>query len=341
MTRSDLLRKLFATYSRGDDAGFRAAASEIVADERRKQHRLLASELEHALTSDLRPGAAMPLTLRPLPKGRDDRPLLRLTKPERQFDDLVLTPATSEALAEVVQENLSRTVLTSHGLRPRQRLLLVGPSGTGKSASAHAVAADLSLPVATASLPALTSSFLGETARNVEAVVRFAEQTPCVLVFDEFDTLAQERGELSDHGEVRRVVATVLQLLDDMHGESLVVATSNHPALLDAATWRRFDEVVPFGPLDIAGITHLMELKLHAVRHEVSTRQWATRLRAASPAEVEMVCYDALRRLVLAGIDHLTDEIVSIAFARFESRRSAMAHLTKTDQPRPAAEIGP
>jgi len=118
----------------------------------------------------------------------------------------------------VIEESLRRGVLLDHGLRPRQRLLLLGPPGTGKSVSAHAIAAELSLPIAVASLAALTSSFLGETARNIEAVIRFAEQVPCVLLFDEFDVLGQERSQTGDHGELRRVAATVLQLLEDVRG---------------------------------------------------------------------------------------------------------------------------
>ena len=329
MARSDLLRRLFESYARGDDAMFRSVAAQVIADERRKQHVLLANELERSLQSDVKPGAAMPLTLRPLPKGRDDRPLLRLSKPERRFDDLVLDRVTSELLNDIANENLNRTLLASHGLRPRQRLLLVGTSGTGKSASAHALAAELSLPVATASLAALTSSFLGETARNVEAVVHFADLTPCVLLLDEFDVLAQERASASDHGEIRRVVATVLQLLEQGRGESLVIATSNHPGLLDSAVWRRFDEVVPFPRPTLAQIATLIELKLGAVDHDVVSKTWARRLSEASPAEVEMVCTDALRRAVLAGAIRLTDAEMKQAASRLAARRSGVAEVVQ------------
>jgi SpoVK/Ycf46/Vps4 family AAA+-type ATPase len=325
MARSDLLRRLFASYAHGDDATFRAAAADLIADERRKRHDLLAIELERALEIDMRPGAAVPLTLRPVPKSRDDRPLLRLVKPARRFEDLVLGSRTVQVLRELVEENLERGALASHGLRPRQRMLFIGPSGTGKSASAHAIAAELSLPVAVASLPGLMSSFLGETSRNVEAVVRFAEQTPCVLVFDEFDTLAQERSERGDHGEVRRVVATVLQLLDDMHGESIAVATSNHPALLDAAIWRRFDDVVPFVLLDVDEVVRLLELKLRAVPRELTVSRWAESLGDATPAEVEIVCWDAMRRMVLRDAEALTDDLMGEAVDRMHSRQSVIA----------------
>jgi SpoVK/Ycf46/Vps4 family AAA+-type ATPase len=324
MARSDLIRRLFAAYARGDEPSFRAAAGEIVADERRKNHVLLARELEDALNIDQHPGAVAALTLRPVPKGRDDRPLLRLSKPDHCFADLVLAEQAKTVLTEVVRENNARSVLASHGLRPRHRLLFVGPPGTGKSASAHAVAADASLPVATVSLPAVTSSYLGETARNIEAVVRFAEATPCVLLLDEFDSLAKERGDSSDHGELKRVVATVLQLLDDVRGESVYVATSNHPALLDSAVWRRFDEVVRFTPPTQAEIEALLRLRLRAVRHQVDWPPAAARLVGASQAEVEMVCAYAMRRLILDGGTRLTDADLAAAVDRLTDRHRAV-----------------
>lgn len=330
MARSDLVRRLFASYMRADDAGFRRAAQELVDDERRKNHRLLANELERELHADRGPGADLPLTLRPIPKSRDERPLLHLGKPKHDLSELVLAPEADETVAAVIEDNRARAALTGHGLRPRQRLLLVGPPGTGKSAAAHAIAAELSLPVATVSLAALTSSFLGDTARNIEAVIAFAEHTPCVLLLDEFDVLGQERGQAGDHGEMRRVAATVLQTLENFHGESIVVTTSNHPNLLDSAMWRRFDELIGFGSLNQAQVATLISVKLRAVRSGISTRSWAKTLHGLGlqPAEVEMVCLDAMRRSVLSDRDRVDDAAMSAAVDRMCARRRM-----STDQP--------
>ncbi len=324
MARGDQLRRLFASYGNSDDAGFRKAANELIADERNKNHRLLATELERELNSAQRPGVSQPLTLRPLPKSRDDRPLIRLSKPQRELAELVLPPSVRTVIDEVVAENSSRAALTSHGLRPRQRLLMTGPPGTGKSASAHAIAAELSLPVATASLAAMTASFLGDTAKNIEAVVRFAEQTPCVVLFDEFDVLGQERAHAGDHGEMRRVAATVLQLLEEMHGESLLVATTNRPQHLDTAVWRRFDELIGFGRLNQTQRGELISLKLRAVRTNLSARQWARTLSSLTPAEVELVCVDAMRRMVLAKLDVVDDSMMTAAFHQMRRRRALL-----------------
>lgn len=324
VARSDLLRGLFAAWAASDDGGFLRAAQALIEDERRKRHGLLASQLETALSDPRRPGRAV-LSLRPLPKGRDERPLLTLSEPRRSFDDLVLPGAVATALRQVAAENGKREVLRAHGVYPRQRILVVGPPGTGKSASAHAIAAYLSLPVATANLAALTSSYLGETARNIEAVVRFAEANPCVLLLDEFDALATERSQPGDHGEVRRVVATVLQVLEQRLGESVVVATSNHPQLLDSAVWRRFDEVVTLGLLDRAGALRLVELKLAAVRSSVKLTTWASRMATLSPADVELVVEDAIRVSLLEGATVVGAAHMDVAWERLRSRHAAIA----------------
>jgi AAA+ superfamily predicted ATPase len=328
MARSDLLRRLFAAYSRSDDRGFRAVATEIIADERRKQHGLLAAELEQALTRDLRPGVADPLTLRPIPKTRDDRPLLRLTKPERELRDLVFPAAVTEVIAEVVAENRGRSILASQSLRPRQRVLLIGPPGTGKTAAAHAIAAELSLPVAVTSIAALTSSYLGETARNIESVVRFAESIPCVLVFDEIDAIAGKRSYPQDHAEMRRVVATILQLLDEVQGESLLVATSNHPSLIDYALWRRFDEVIGLSLLNDNCVQALINLRTKSVPRSFSISKWSTRLKDLPPAQIEAICIDALRRRALNNEPQVTDELLTASFNSWQRRQASISALS-------------
>lgn len=328
MARSDLLRRLFAAYSRADDREFRVVATEIIADERRKQHSLLAAELEHALTRDLRPGTVDPLTLRPIPKTRDDRPLLRLTKPERELRDLIFPVAVTEIIMEIVAENRGRGVLASHSLRPRQRVLLIGQPGTGKTAAAHAIAAELSLPVAVTSIAALTSSYLGETARNVESVVQFAESTPCVLVFDEIDAIVGERSNQQDHAEMRRVVATVLQLLDEVQGESLLVATSNHPSLIDYALWRRFDEVIGLSLLNEDGALALIDLRTKAVPRSFSMTRWSGRLKDLPPAQIEAICTDALRRRALNNEPQITDELFATSFNSWQRRQASITSLS-------------
>jgi ATP-dependent 26S proteasome regulatory subunit len=317
VARSDLLKQLFAAYSRADDASFRETADRLIGDERRLGHRLLAADLEHALRRDsVASMTDAALTLHALPRGRDEQPLLAIAKPTHEMLDLVLSGDCQVTISEIVEENRNRSLLASFRLLPRRRLLFIGAPGTGKTAAAQAIASELSLPVATVSLSALMSSFLGETAKNVEAVLHFAELTPCVLIFDEFDAISTDRATANDHGEMRRVMATILQLIERIQGESLVVATSNHPQLMDTAIWRRFDEVLTFDVLSSVGIETLLEMRLRGVPHRVSLRSWSERLGKFTPAEVELIALDAQRRWVLSRKKTLDDEHLRAAVNR-------------------------
>lgn len=324
VARSDLVKRMFLSYQRGDDPEFRLAAEEIITEERRKHHDTLADELERILLARAGETGKRPLnvsTLRPLPTTRDDSPLLDLVSPRVTFADLVLAPETKELIENVVSEFQQREVLAAHSLRPRNRLLFVGPPGCGKTQTAVAVASRLGYPLAKVQLATVVSSFLGETSRNLQQILAFCEQGRWVLLFDEIDTLAKERSDRAEHGELRRVVAAFLQLIDDYSGEALLIATSNHPGLLDDAVWRRFDEVIGFDPPNEAAIAELLRVKLRALRTHFPLRETARRLKGCTHAEVELVCLDAARRTVLAGRTMVELEDIDQGLERMKQRR--------------------
>lgn len=154
MARGDHVKALLRGHREGDDGEFRATAALIIEDERRKKHDLLADELVAILDEPVRTRRAPTLgTLRPLPKGRDETPLLNVRQPERSLQDLVLTDSTRSVLVDVLEEQRVRAALRAHGIGPRSAVLFVGPSGTGKSATAEAMAGELGWPWRTFNLP--------------------------------------------------------------------------------------------------------------------------------------------------------------------------------------------
>lgn len=321
MARSDLLRKMFVSYQRGDDSGFREAAQEIIDDERKKRHDMLANQLEAVLEERPERRPLHVASLKPLPKGRDEIPLLHLQNPSRTFEDLILKSSIRANLLEIVREFRSGSVLHAHTLRPRSHLLFVGPPGCGKTVTAEALASELGLPLATVRLATVVSSFLGETSRNLEAIFSFCEQGSWVLLFDEFDALAKERADRAEHGELKRVVTAFLQLLDEFRGASLVIAATNHPALLDEAVWRRFDEVVAFPPPTQAEAKAVVQLKLRSAPYRFSLAEIARRMTGLSHGDIEVVCHTALRRMILDGRSALEVGDIDGGLKRMEERR--------------------
>lgn len=154
-------------------------------------------------------------------------------------------PLFAELVAGAIQSMLgewtSIDALSRVGVRPAQTCLIFGAPGTGKTRLAVWMAAELGLPVLIARIDGLVSSFLGTTARNIGNLFTFANRYRCLLLLDEFDALAKLRDDPQEVGEIKRVVNALLQNLDARRDVGLTIGITNHPKLLDAAVWRRFE----------------------------------------------------------------------------------------------------
>ena len=338
MARADLLKKLFETYQQRDDAGFRSAASRIVEEERKKHHPVLASELQRILTNGPRSMAGIrgvdpdfdPV---PVDSGRNI-PLLCIRTPDRYFDDLVLDKSTEALLDRIVVEVRGWEILEAHGLAPTRRLLFCGPSGCGKTVCAEAVARELALPMLYVRFDSVVSSLLGETAANLRKVFDYATRGQWVIFFDEFDAIGRSRDDFTEHGEIKRVVNSFLQLLDGFEGRSLIIAATNFEQALDPAIWRRFDDVLRFdlpGDQEIELLLTKRFRPLHATR--VQIKMLLEALSGTSFADAERVCFDARKRCALIGSTALSNEDIQAALERFHYRREVFRRATPAKLP--------
>ncbi|MFE4649456.1 AAA family ATPase [Streptomyces sp. NPDC056707] len=267
-----------------------------------------------------------PLTsanLNTLPLSDDGAPLVSVQSPEVSLSDLIFSKENEQILREIIEEYRQRSLLASHGVSPRRRLLLAGPSGTGKTQTAEALAYSLGVPLIRVKLSALVSSYLGQTARHIDRILSFASRGEWVLSFDEIDMLASDRGG-SDNDEIRRVVTVLLQEMEEYAADNLVVATTNHGDLLDDALWRRFDEVLTYKNPTQEQISALLKIKIRRVKSKVNREQAARSLSGMSHAQIEMVCQDAMRKLIISRGEYLhTADLVASAQARRRRLREA------------------
>ncbi|WP_457670839.1 AAA family ATPase [Thiolapillus sp.] len=319
MASGKLLRQLINAGVRGDSDEFRAASEAVIREERQKKHHLLANDLERLLYGEHQTSAvgAARGQLSELPTSKDNGlELLEIRPAVRQETDIVLAKTAQTALTEILQEHNRADVLRSYGLQPAQKLLFCGPPGCGKTLAAEVLAHSLALPLVVVRLDSVISSFLGETASNLRKVFDFVSVNPVVALFDEFDALTKDRGDAADHGELKRSVNAVLQMLDSYRGESILIATTNYETLLDPAVWRRFDEVVRFDMPDNRQIRQLLELKLSGIRRNFDTddARLPKLFKGFSHADIERVLRRAVKEMILSGrefleIDHLKDAL--------------------------------
>ena len=236
MARSDLLVSLVRAGASGDSRELATTVEALIAEERAKQHNILADRLERALRNNGKGGASHAVAGSAV-RARD---YVLETPPRKRLEDLFLPELCERACRELIEEQQRASLLRSHSLEPRHRVLLVGPPGNGKTSLAEAIAEALAVPFFVVRYDAIIGSFLGETASRLRRVFDYARTTPCVLFFDEFDAVGKERGDVNETGEIKRMVTSLLMQVDALPSYTVVIAASNHSELLDRAVWRRF-----------------------------------------------------------------------------------------------------
>lgn len=322
MASGTVLRQLIKSGTAGDEAGFRAASEAVIKEEREKRHHLLANDLERLLYGSrlaIEKDANLLRLVPKFPSNKDNGlDLLEIRVVVRDEHDLILSDIAHTTLSEIIYEHDQADLLRSYGLRPAQKLLFCGPSGTGKTLAAEIIANRLSLPLVIVRLDSVISSFLGETASNLRKVFDYVALNPVVVLFDEFDALAKDRGDAADHGELKRSVNAVLQMLDSYRGESLLIATTNYETLLDHAVWRRFDETLHFDLPNLEQIKRLLALKLSGIRRDFDTddHEVASLFKGMSHADIERVLRRAVKQMVLSGREFMQPKHIEEAIKR-------------------------
>lgn len=330
MANGDQLKALLRSHAEGDDRHFYSVAMQMAAHEAKQGHGKLAEELRelidaaksrrHVSTVD---SAAIPIAR---PKG-ELASLLSVSYPSRRLADMVLAPPVLESLQQVLKEQRHLSKLRSHGLHPRRKLLLVGPSGTGKTMTAAALAGELGIPLFVVRLDSLITKFMGETAAKLRQVFDAVASTRGVYLFDEFDAIGSQRGMANDVGEIRRILNSFLLMIEQDESSSVIVAATNHPDILDEALFRRFDDVVQYHVPSADEVRALLRLRLaNYLKSPKALAELAEVATGLSHAEVARAVSDAIKEAVMHDQDTVAVDAVR---SLLQQRQAVIRRLDK------------
>lgn len=295
MARSDLLLNLVRAGTTGNQSLFKQTLEALVAEERAKKHSVLADNLAKYLQEHIK---SFPNN------GQVDQrhsTCLVETAPKRNFEQLILSEGVQSLCKQIVEEQHRSELLESYGIEPRNKILLVGPPGNGKTTLAEALAESLMVPLFTVMYHSVIGSYLGETAVRLRRLFDDVRTRRCVLFFDEFDAVAKERGDLHETGEIKRVVSSLLLEMDSLPSYVVVVTATNHPELLDRAVWRRFQVRISLpkpGRKEIEKWLQCFRKRVEQ-RVSISNDDLSKKLSGLSFAELEEFGNDVIRRRIL------------------------------------------
>jgi SpoVK/Ycf46/Vps4 family AAA+-type ATPase len=317
MTASRHLIALLKSHIDGDNEHFLSVALQVAAQEARQGHGKLAQELRD-LVDEARLRVKEPRK-KPVPLAQPKGELANLISvsySDTRLSSMVLPGKLEERLRRVLLEQRQQHRLRTHGLAPRRKLLLLGPPGSGKTMTATALAGELRVPLFTVVFDTLISKFMGETASKLRIVFDAMVSTRGVYFFDEFDAIGARRSERSDVGEIRRVLNSFLQLLENDDSEGLIIAATNHPELLDPALFRRFDDVISYSLPDEVISTRILKMRLSSFNTEqIDWNEVAKTGEGMSQSELARAADEAAKRAVLAERNVITQDDLGVAIA--------------------------
>jgi SpoVK/Ycf46/Vps4 family AAA+-type ATPase len=302
---------MLRSRAEGDEEAFFSIALQVAASEARQGRRQTAEEMRaevdkaRAKTSR---GASIPIQFAS-PRGNVEG-LLEMREARYKLKDVVLDGRLLLRFADILRQQRKRDWLREHGKVPTRRILFVGPPGSGKTMTAEAVAGELYLPLFVIRLEGLITRFMGETAAKLRLIFDEISKRRGVYLFDEFDAVGGQRTATNDVAEMRRVLNSFLQFMEEGNStDSVIVCSTNHPSLLDRALLRRYDQVLEFDTPTSEQVQKLIASNIAPLK--APRLAWKKVFPAAeglSQAEIVRAVDDAVKTAILDERSQLTAE---------------------------------
>ena len=306
MATADQIKSLVKAYVACNDEKFKTVVLQIAAHEAKMGHDNLARELKSQMDKiGIKRANIVQLT--------PTNPMLALSMPSYDLSELIVSDAIMDKIQRILNEYRNRNKLISYGLTNRRKILIEGNPGTGKTLTAAVIASELSLPLYTVQMDKLVTKFMGETSAKLRQIFDSIESTVGVYLFDEFDAIGADRSLDNEVGEMRRILNSFLQFIEQDSSESVIIAATNNQKLLDQALFRRFDDVLHYSLPTTAEIKRLFEYKIVSYDNKFKVSQSIIKeAEGLSHAEIVKVCDDAIKKSILTDKPITQKDIVDL-----------------------------
>lgn len=306
MATAEQLKTLIQSHFEKNDDRFKTTVLQLAAYEAKLGHANIAREIR-----DLVDKCKKPIN-RVVQFNKDLGELIQSKITNQKISELVVSDELKSRVERILKEFRQQEKLSKHGLSNRRKILLAGPPGTGKTMTASVVATELHLPLYTIMMDKLVTKFMGETSAKLRQVFETINETQGVYLFDEFDAIGSERSMDNDVGEIRRVLNSFLQFIEQDNSNSMIIAATNNPKLLDQALFRRFDDVLHYKLPSGCEVKSLFLNRLSGfISSKIKIDTLCIEAESLSHAEISKACDDAIKESILSDSNFVSEELVT------------------------------
>ena len=302
MATAEQVKALIRSFYDENTERFRTIALQIAAHEAKQGHDSLATDIRVLIDRERQKTAP-----KIIPFPQDLSNLVFVENTDVLKSSLVISCELGKRIERIIHEYRNRERLKAYGHGHRRKILLAGMSGTGKTMTAKVLAHELKLPLNTIQFDRLITKFMGETSAKLRQIFELIGTQHGIYFFDEFDAIGGERSLDNDVGEMRRVLNSFLQFIEQDTSDSLIIAATNNPRLLDQALFRRFDDVLHYALPNEMERRQLMENVLGTfLGKRFDWKKIVYESQSLSHSEINHACRDSIKTAILADKDTVT-----------------------------------
>lgn len=308
MATINQVKELLKAHFGGDSDKFKVIALQIAAHEAKVGHTNSAREIKALVENS-------PSTKNNVIKFNNSNKSLELKYSDTGIEQLVVSNSLKSKIDRIISEYKKRDVLLKNGLKNRSKLLLEGNPGTGKTMTASVIAYELGLPLYSIQIHHLISKYMGETSVKLKNIFEQIREYRGVYLFDEFDAIGSDRSFDNDVGEMRRILNSFLQYIEEDDSASIIICATNNPNMLDKALFRRFDDVFEYKLPDKEQIVRLIQINLYSLDlKNIITEKVIKNSLGLSHADIVTACKEAKKYVLLN--DKKIDEAILLDFIK-------------------------